>query len=397
MKKDKPQKPKHAETLKHYIEERDLTRVEQIRGTVLIFIFLFAFFTMPLTLMKESMLPYVCLVLIVIIHYGIIYPRLQNLVIKNKFLRASFKHSQSIINLILITVLVHLTGGIESYFVFAYVFEIIMSGFLLSWRESFWEASMGWIFYFLMLYMEKINLIEHISIWPDALLLYQSTPVIISYTLKLMGVLYISSFIAGYINVYILKNIKKMNQMMEYLSKLTISFNKAIINDAATGLYNFNYFKLRIVEEILKAKFFKAQFALIYFGINDFDAICEKIGFYAGNNFLKSVGAKLNYLFKKHDLACRVSDGEFMAFLNDIKPAEVLVKLKQIKEELENIVPQIKESRGFEFVFSFGWIMYPEDAQGVEVLLEKARQSLYIARYIKEEPIFRYKGEFEKN
>ncbi|MFH1452896.1 MAG: diguanylate cyclase [Armatimonadota bacterium] len=392
----KKSRPDELKLLNQYIEEKELSSVEQIRGTVLIFVFLFAFLTTPAVLKNVSIIPYISLIFIMIVYYGIIYRRIYNWVWENKKLLNSFKHMQSIINLLLITVLVHLTGGVESYFTFVYIFEIIMAGFLLSWKESFLEASMGWIFYLSLLFMEKSGWVAHISVWSDAAA-YREMSIILISTLRLIVVLYISSFIAGYLNVYVVRNTLQRSKMLNYISKLTVAFNKSIINDSLTNFYTFGYFKLRLVEEMLKARFFETELTLIYFSIKDFDKVEQKQGMFFANRVLKEFAKNLNYLFSKHDLACRVTDGEFIALIVDAKESGVAGKINQLREKIRDVVINIDGNIIDNMEVAFGWVMFPQDAQSVEVLIEKGRQSWYIAKHMDDDSVFRYKGEFEKN
>lgn len=397
MKKIKNPRPKEKDLLLRYFEEQEFVRVEEIRGTVLIFIFLFAFFTMPLTAIKASIVPYALLALISILHYGIIYKRVSAFVLKNTSMFNAFKHFQSIVNLTLITILVHLTGGMESYFTFVYIFEVIMAGFLLSWRESFWEASMGWMFYLLMLMLEKFGVITHISIWPGMGNMYTISQTIFMYTFRLMIMLYISSFIAGYLNAYILKNAEKMIKIMSYVSKISLGVNRVIINDYLTNFYSFNYFRLRLTEEILKARFFESELALVCFRIKNFEQFAEKYGMSVSNAISREISRALRYTFSKHDVPARISDGEFIALLVDAKEASVAHKIREIKDHIENMHMDEKRLYTESIILASGWVLFPEDAKDPDVLIEKARQALYIAERMNDDSIFRYKSELEKN
>lgn len=388
---------KETQALKNYFDRKEFIQIEQLRGAVLIFIFLFAFLTMPVTLVKTEIGPYIALVLISIIHYGIIYKRLSIITLKNKNLIVPFKYFQSIINLILITVLIHLTGGMESYFTFVYIFDIITSGFLLSWKESFLTASMGWIFYLLMLYLEKLDIITHISIWPNMGNLYLSSYYIFSYAFKLMIILYVASFIAGYINAYIIKNMQKINKMTYFISKITNSLSSRAINDIITNLYDFNYFKLRVYEEILKARSFETQLALIYLNINDFEIMADKYGMAFANKMLKEAARKINIFMSRYDLASRVSAAEFIILVVNAKENDVSEKINKIKKKIEEIDMQIKTKEPIKIVVTSGWVTYPEDAQSAEIFIEKSRQALNIAENIEPGYVYRYKGELDRN
>lgn len=396
-KEEKEERVKESKALREYLERKEFGQVEQLRGSVLIFIFLFAFLTTPVAIIKESVIPYLILVLASIAHYGIIYKRLNILVQQNKRLIVSFKYFQSIINLILITVLVHLTGGIESYFVFLYAFDIIMSGFILSWRETFWTASLGWIFYLLMLYLEKLEIITHINIWPAMGNFYANDYYIFNYTFKLIIILYISSFIAGYINTYVVKNARAMNKMVYFISKVTNAFSDMVINDYLTNLYSFNYFKLRVVEEISKARSFETQIALIYLSIKDFEIIADKYGMTFANSILKEAGRKLNVFLSRYDLATRVFGAEFIVLIINAKESEIEQKISKIKKKIEEMELRTKTGEEVSFVVTSGWVMYPDDAQSAEVFIEKARQALNIAENMETGSVYRYKGEFDQN
>jgi signal transduction histidine kinase len=84
-----------------------------------------------------------------------------------EYTRASYKAVDRIINfqisadLLILTILLHFSGGIENPFVFYFMFHMIIASILLSERESYLQATFAVLIFGLMILLEYLQIIPH--------------------------------------------------------------------------------------------------------------------------------------------------------------------------------------------------------------------------------------------
>ncbi|WP_457566404.1 GGDEF domain-containing response regulator [Caldithrix abyssi] len=81
--------------------------------------------------------------------------------------------------------------------------------------------------------------------------------------------------------------------------------------DHLTGLYNFNFFKIRLKEEIQISARYKAEFGLAVVLIENFDQINEVLGHQLGNYILMKMANFLLTKTRKADVLARSGEGLF--------------------------------------------------------------------------------------
>jgi signal transduction histidine kinase len=102
--------------------------------------------------------------------YNIIYyigiKRIRQTILEN-FLTKKFINLQITIDFIVLTVVLHYSGGIENPILVFYIFHMIISSILLSKLDSYIQTTIAIILFFLLAYLEYSNVIKHISINPN--------------------------------------------------------------------------------------------------------------------------------------------------------------------------------------------------------------------------------------
>jgi diguanylate cyclase (GGDEF)-like protein len=90
---------------------------------------------------------------------------------------------------------------------------------------------------------------------------------------------------------------------------------KAAETDALTGLYNQRFFHETLRREVLRARRYERDLALIVFDVDDFKGINDRIGHLAGDRVLAQAADRLREAVRTVDIACRIGGDEFAVIL----------------------------------------------------------------------------------
>jgi diguanylate cyclase (GGDEF)-like protein len=85
--------------------------------------------------------------------------------------------------------------------------------------------------------------------------------------------------------------------------------------DALTGLHNRRYFHETLAREVVRARRYGRQLALIVFDLDDFKAVNDRIGHLAGDAVLAEAADRVRSVVRTADIACRVGGDEFAVIL----------------------------------------------------------------------------------
>jgi two-component system sensor histidine kinase PilS (NtrC family) len=145
-----------------------------------------------------------------------------------------FAFVQHIVDVLLITLLIYLTGGIESFFVIAYIFSIISASFILYKRGAYFIASISSIAYGTFLDLEYYGIIQPLYNSLSTGYHYSSSYVlyrILVYVLAFFIVAFLSSHLAEELRRKRSELIKKQDDY----EKLE-AFNRDIVQSLDSGL-----------------------------------------------------------------------------------------------------------------------------------------------------------------
>lgn len=103
----------------------------------------------------------------------------------------------------------------------------------------------------------------------------------------------------------------------------------------------------------------------------------DTFGHYMGDRYLKAIGDALKKILKENSIAARLGGDEYSVFLYGFEN----------KEKLENVIMQIKETRGKIFMkektrvhtlqFSMGYVIYPDEGTDYHTLMRIADERMY--------------------
>lgn len=146
--------------------------------------------------------------------------------------------------------------------------------------------------------------------------------------------------------------------------------------DMLTSLYNRRGFY-----ELMYCLFEKPEnlgfAAMIMLDADGLKIINDTFGHYMGDRYLKAIGDALKRVSKENSVAARLGGDEYSIFLYGYEN----------KEELEDVIMQIKEIRGSVFMqekigvhtlqFSMGYVYYPEEGTDFHSLIRIADERMY--------------------
>ncbi len=105
-------------------------------------------------------------------------------------------------DLLILTILLHFSGGIENPFVFYFIFHMIIASILLSVRESFLQATFAVLLFCLLILLEYLQLIPHYCLRGFApYCLHRSNLYILGILFVFTTAIYLAVYMASYIAV----------------------------------------------------------------------------------------------------------------------------------------------------------------------------------------------------
>jgi len=145
-----------------------------------------------------------------------------------------FAFIQHIVDVFLITLLIYLTGGIESFFVIAYIFSIISGSIILYKRGAYFVASMSSIAYGAFLDLEYYGLIHPMYNSLSSGYDYSS-----SYVLYRISVYVVAFFVVAFLSSHLAEELRRKRgeliQKQDDYERLE-AFNRDIVQSLDSGL-----------------------------------------------------------------------------------------------------------------------------------------------------------------
>jgi len=153
------------------------------------------------------------------------------------------------------------------------------------------------------------------------------------------------------------------------------------LHDNLTRLSNRSVVMDRLQESMKRAWRLGRMTALLFLDIDDFKAVNKRFGHDAGDQLLKTIGARLKMAVRESDCTARMGGDEFLLVASDLieeSEAEVIrLRLKaRIEEPVilcgQRIVPRV----------SVGVSVYPRDGSSAQLMLKAADVSMYTEKQI---------------
>ncbi len=164
-------------------------------------------------------------------------------------------------------------------------------------------------------------------------------------------------------------------QMYEHIKALSYT-------DGMTGLHNYRFFRLRIKEEIARARRDGSPVSLLILDVDYFKNYNDTLGHPAGDDVLRKLSSILRKSVRDNDIVARYGGEEFAIILpgTDIDGALSLAERIRSKVERTAFYKEEIQPNG-KITVSVGSATFPRDAVTVEDLVIAADRALYQAKY----------------
>lgn len=163
------------------------------------------------------------------------------------------------------------------------------------------------------------------------------------------------------------------------VSSLEIALAKAnqfANHDELTGLPNRRLLIDRFIQAAALANRHRQVLALLFFDVDDFKRVNDKLGHAAGDELLQQVATRLSSSIRRSDTACRYGGDEFVALLTELNNRKDVDKaLRKVRAELAP--PYVIDRYSIRLTLSDGLAIYPKDAQRFTDLMQLADHSMF--------------------
>ncbi|MFH1836938.1 MAG: GGDEF domain-containing protein [Candidatus Omnitrophota bacterium] len=172
------------------------------------------------------------------------------------------------------------------------------------------------------------------------------------------------------------------------VSQITLEFRRVelyeqvqelSILDGLTEVYLRRYLMDRLVEEVDRARRLGLTFSIGMVDIDHFKECNDTYGHLVGDAVLKKVASRLKETLREVDMIARYGGEEFCVVLPETNKDLALAVAERLRKFIE-----MKRVKAFDedikATVSIGIATYPEDAEDVEALIEKADTALYKAK-----------------
>lgn len=153
------------------------------------------------------------------------------------------------------------------------------------------------------------------------------------------------------------------------------------ITDELTTLYNYRYFRIRLRDEVFRARRTGRPISLAILDVDNFKHYNDTLGHPAGDQVLKKIAKILKNAVRDTDVVARYGGEEFCVILPEVDVNGSRSFAERLRKSIE-INPFFMEETqpGGKITISIGVATYPIDAAIIKELLVRADVALYRAK-----------------
>ncbi|OZB19809.1 MAG: GGDEF domain-containing protein [Marinobacter sp. 34-60-7] len=149
--------------------------------------------------------------------------------------------------------------------------------------------------------------------------------------------------------------------------------------DALTGLANRASFQATLFRTIAECERSGSGFALVMMDLDHFKLVNDTLGHDAGDYVLREISHCLTERLRVTDFVGRLGGEEFGLILRDVKPADAVDLMEELRERIADRQMQYGEAE-IRVTASFGVAQWPEHGRSAETLTCVADRCLYIGK-----------------
>jgi diguanylate cyclase (GGDEF)-like protein len=293
---------------------------------------------------------------------------------------------QLLFDLLIITYLVHFSGGVHSWFWAMYVLVTLEAAFLLESKIHVWAiGACGGLLYGGLLTAEYYDVLRPIAMpFEDSRLSHDWT-----YEMITWGWVSVVNTAVALIGTYLMGVIRDRQTELEHLG----------VRDGLTGLYNRRYFFHRLRGEIERCKRYGRCLSLMMIDVDDFKRFNDTYGHLEGDYVLKAVGRILGTSIRRSDavptyeldIPCRYGGEEFAIILPETEAQAAIGVAERLRDLViaeaafataERIRSRVARAdiHGRNVTVSVGLSTYPGHGETADGLVSSADDALYRAK-----------------
>ncbi len=256
---------------------------------------------------------------------------------------------------VLLSIIVFISGGVNSPVLILYIFYIMISTFIVKHEKAIRNTTIA------------IILVSAIFFSDISFDIPKRIAEMISYDIILLLAFFISSHLS--------KNLRENREILQELLKKTRDLS---IRDGLTGLYNQTHFFQMLEDHLKKAKRYNEVFSLLLFDIDNFKNYNDNNGHINGSGAIKKVGHIVADTFRTFDIAARYGGDEYVIFLPNTDKIGAFLAGDRLRERIaKSKFPGMEKQPQKSITISMGIASFPEDADTREKILDRADKALY--------------------
>lgn len=147
--------------------------------------------------------------------------------------------------------------------------------------------------------------------------------------------------------------------------------------DGLTGIFNRRFFELRIMEEVERARRYRAAMAVIMVDIDQFKRLNDEFGHLLGDEVLRQVSSIFHQQLRKIDIVCRYGGEEFALLLTQTNMDQAFAVADKLRKMIENWqFPGVPRA----ITISAGVAAFPTHGKNRDEIVRAADSGLYLAK-----------------
>jgi len=151
--------------------------------------------------------------------------------------------------------------------------------------------------------------------------------------------------------------------------------------DEVTGVFNYRYLDIRLVEEAERTRRHGGFTALLYMDLDGFKRVNDRFGHQVGNVVLEQLATQMAQKVRSCDVFGRIGGDEFLVLLPQTDRREAYVLAERLRETVENYAMQVGDERVIDFVrVSIGIAAFPVNGETMDNVITAADNAVYEAK-----------------
>lgn len=151
--------------------------------------------------------------------------------------------------------------------------------------------------------------------------------------------------------------------------------------DEVTGVFNYRYLDLRLVEEAERTRRHGGFTALLYMDLDGFKRVNDRFGHQVGNVVLEQLATQMVQKVRSCDVFGRIGGDEFLVVLPQTDRREAYVLAERLRETVQNYVMEIGNERVVDFLrVSIGIAAFPVNGDTMDNVITAADNAVYEAK-----------------